>query len=96
MRCLLLCQGDGKRWERPDGSLPLGLPKHLVPDDTGEPVLHRTVRLLRERGVNDIIVVGPEDARYHCEGAARATLSNPFPTGTSMDKLFGTKPRVAR
>ena len=43
MRIVILCAGDATRW----GGY-LGLPKHLVPIH-GEPLLHRTVRLLRTR-----------------------------------------------
>lgn len=45
--------GSSERW----GNY-LGLPKHLVPID-GEALLHRTVRLLRANGIEDILVVGP-------------------------------------
>lgn len=88
MRALILAQGDGRRWQRPDGMLPLGVPKHLIEVD-GEALLRRTVRLLRDRGVTDVVVAGPDDDRYRVEGARLVTLSEPRPSGTSMDKLLG-------
>lgn len=90
-RFLVLAQGSGERWVKRDGSLPLGTPKHLIEGEEGEPVLHRTVRLLRERGARDVVIVGPSDSRYQVDGAHLVTLDNPHPTGTSMDKLFATK-----
>src|SRR5690606_25765723 len=87
MRALILAQGDGKRWQRKDGDYPLGVPKHLVEVD-GEPVLHRLIRLLRNRQVTDVVTVGPGDDRYRVPGAKLITLDDPHPTGTSMDKLF--------
>lgn len=52
MRILILCNGPTIR-------LAGSLPKQLTPVD-GEPILHRTVRLLRERGETDITVVGSD------------------------------------
>lgn len=52
MRILILCNG-------PTVCLAGNLPKQLTPVD-GEPILHRTVRLLRERGQDDITVVGSD------------------------------------
>lgn len=91
MRALVLAQGDGRRWRKPDGTYPLGTPKHLIEVD-GETLLSRIVRLLSDRGVTDIVVIGPDDDRYRVTGARLATLADPHPTGTSMDKLFATRP----
>lgn len=63
-RYIVCCGGSQTKWKNH-----LGVPSHLVPDLSGEPILHRTVRLLRERGVGDIVVMGPsEDSRYRIEG----------------------------
>lgn len=58
MRAIIIAAGDGTRW----GDY-LGIPKHLAPVDN-EPILNRTVRLLKENSITDIIVVGPDDDRY--------------------------------
>lgn len=90
MRALILAQGDGRRWQRPDGSLPLGVPKHLVQVD-GQSLVERIVGQLSERGVSDIVVVGPDEDQYRVAGARLVTLNQPHPTATSMDKLIGTR-----
>lgn len=87
-RFLVLAQGQARRWEKPDGTLPLGLPKHLVPVN-GRPLLARTVDQFAAHG--QVIVIGPADARYRLPGAELVTLLQPYPTGTSMDKLFATQ-----
>lgn len=66
MRVVILCAGEATRW---GGHL--GVAKHLVPVN-GEPILHRTVRLLRELqpGVEVYIAARPEDlAAYAVPGA---------------------------
>ena len=66
MRVVILCAGEASRW---GGHL--GTPKHLVPIN-GEPILHRTVRLLRDLqpGVEVCIAARPEDlAAYTVPGA---------------------------
>jgi len=58
MRAIIIAAGEGSRW----GEY-LGIPKHLA-EVEGEPVLYRTVRLLKQNGVSEIIIVGPMDLRY--------------------------------
>lgn len=67
MRVILTAAGAMRRWTV-DGELYGGVPKHLIPID-GEPLIHRTVRILRDRGVTDIWVVAPPDPRYVTDGA---------------------------
>lgn len=57
--------GEGTRWGNH-----LGVPKHLVSIE-GETLLARQVRQLRDRGVADVVVLGPPDgdARYLTKGA---------------------------
>jgi hypothetical protein len=62
-RAFLLCAGVGDRWNNH-----LGIPKQLIAF-RGETLLARTQRLLRERGVSDIVVVTC-DERLHCPGAS--------------------------
>jgi len=49
IKAFLLCAGKGARWKN-------ATPKHVIPVDN-EPILHRTVRMLRERKVSDITIV---------------------------------------
>jgi hypothetical protein len=57
MTTLILAGGEGSRWNNY-----LGVPKHLIPIK-GEPLIHRTQRMLHERGVEDVrVVCKPEDA----------------------------------
>lgn len=63
---IVLCAGPDNKWNNY-----LGAPKHFAPVD-GEPILHRTVRLLKERGVDNIYISGP-DARYLIEGTTLVT-----------------------
>lgn len=58
MRYVIMADGDGKRWNNY-----MGIPKHLV-QINGEPILARTVRLLRENGINDIVITS-RDERYN-------------------------------
>lgn len=59
MRIFILANGEAKRW----GNY-LGVDKQLLEID-GEPLLYRTVRLLRENGFDDIYIVG----KYVVKGA---------------------------
>jgi hypothetical protein len=52
MRAIILAGGRATRWN--------GRAKHLLKVD-GETLLDRMVRLLRERGVTDIVMAGPYD-----------------------------------
>jgi len=58
MYFIIMADGDGKRWNNY-----LGIPKHLV-EINGEPIIKRTVRLLKENGVNNIIITS-RDERYN-------------------------------
>lgn len=50
-RYIIIAAGDMTRWRNEDGGLFLDTPKHFVTFH-GEPVIERTVRLLKERGVS--------------------------------------------
>jgi choline kinase len=57
-KIVIMAAGASKRW---NGHL--GVPKQLAPID-GEPIIHRTIRLLRERGVKEIYVTVREKGQY--------------------------------
>lgn len=65
-RYIICCGGSQKKWGNH-----LGTPSHFVKDKFGEPILHRTVRLLRELDEGDdiLIMAPPRDYRYLVEGA---------------------------
>jgi len=84
VRALVLAQGNGWRWDNY-----LGGPKQLVCVVDGEPVLHRTVRLLAEHGIEPV-VVGPDES-FAVDGALLVTLERPAPTGCDQDKFFATR-----
>jgi hypothetical protein len=76
MRAIIIAAGDGTRW----GEY-LGIPKHLVQIDN-EPILYRTIRLLKENNVDDIVVVGPNDSRYKTQ---HSTLYTPIKNSLYAD-----------
>jgi len=54
MRVIIMAAGRGTRWNNY-----LGVPKQLAKID-GEPILYRTIRLLKENGITDIAVTVSE------------------------------------
>jgi len=62
-----MAAGEGSRW----GNY-LGTPKHLCAP-AGEPLLSRLVRQVRERGVRDLVVFGPEWYSEYVDGAPVVT-----------------------
>ena len=65
MRFVIMADGQGTRWNNY-----MGVPKHLALVN-GEPVLGRTVRLLREVADDSEIIITSHDPRYEFEGATR-------------------------
>ena len=62
MKYVIMANGEGKRWNNY-----LGVPKHLVVIN-GERLIDRTVRLLKENNIKDIIVMA-SDERYKIKGS---------------------------
>jgi hypothetical protein len=60
MKVVIMAAGNGLRWNNF-----LGVPKQMIPIN-GEPLLHRTIRLLKERKIpyKDIVVTVPEKGFY--------------------------------
>jgi choline kinase len=80
MRYIILADGSGERW----GNY-TGVPKHLV-EIKGEPIIARTVRLLKERGATDIIITS-HDERYNF-----AERYEPENNTLEIDKYYSTNP----
>lgn len=74
MRIVIMADGKGTRWNNY-----MGVPKHLIEID-GEPVIGRTVRLLREvadsTGSDVEIIITSHDERYEFDGARRYEPQN--------------------
>ena len=87
MRIVILCAGDATRW----GGY-LGLPKHLVPIH-GEPLLHRTVRLVRElrRDAEILIAARPEDLAAYAVTGAITIEADLQPARFDADKFLSTR-----
>ena len=83
-RAIIIAAGEAKRWNNY-----LNVPKHLIEID-GEPILYRTVRLLRERGVSDIHIVGPQDDRYKVSGA-NLYVPTKEPKNQDADKFLNSR-----
>ena len=80
-RVFILADGKGTRWNNH-----LGIPKHLV-EVAGEPLLARTVRLLKERGEHDIII-SSHNEEYTAFAPTTGYRNNHF----EIDKIFCTQP----
>lgn len=84
-RAILIADGEAKRW----GNY-MNIPKHLVKIE-GEPIIHRAVRLLNERNVRDVHVVGPNDDRYRIEGS-QLYRAKKNPKNFDADKFLNSAP----
>lgn len=85
IRALIICAGEATRWKNH-----MGVPKHLV-EIEGEKILHRTVRLLNEKGVKDVFVVSKDDPRYDVEGAKRYVAKIDYEKNADADKFLSSK-----
>lgn len=83
-KVIIIAAGDATRWQNF-----LGVPKHLIPIK-GEPILYRTVRLLKENNITDISIVSPQDDRYDIPGTHFfVPVKNPKHYG--VDKFINSK-----
>ncbi len=79
---VIMADGNGTRWNNYQN-----VPKHLIKID-GETILARTVRLLNENGITDIIITS-HDPRYDVEGAIRyEPLNNIYEIDRFTDELI--------
>jgi choline kinase len=84
MRAIIIAAGEATRW----GNY-LGVPKHLIPID-GEPIAKRTIRLLKDRGVSDIFLVGLDSDLYRLTGS-KFYLAKKNPEYAGADKFLSSK-----
>lgn len=82
MRVIIMADGKGSRWGQHTGKT-----KHFIEID-GEPILERTVRLLRERGVDDIFIT----THYDFYAQAGAQLYAPENNDEEIDKFLAPHP----
>lgn len=73
MKYLIMCGGKYEGWEKP---------RQLV-EINGEPIVARTIRLLRENGVYDI-AISSNDERFDVFGVPRVTHKNNYNTADAM------------
>lgn len=81
-RVLIICAGEGTRWNNY-----LGVPKHLAVLN-GEAIIDRTVRQLRERGVEYLVILKDEDDRYPLP---QAIVDVDYETNADADKFLSSK-----
>ena len=67
MRYMIMCGGTYDKWEKP---------KHLT-EVKGEPIVKRTIRLLKENGVEDIAISSNDD-RFAAFGVPLLAHHNPY------------------
>jgi hypothetical protein len=84
MRAIIIAAGEATRWNNY-----LGVPKHLVPVD-GEPIAKRTIRLLRDRGVLDIFLVGLDSDLYRLPGS-QLYVAKKTPEYHGADKFLSSQ-----
>src|SRR5690606_1796938 len=82
-RAIIIAAGKGSRWNNYNG-----IDKHFLEID-GEPIIHRTVRLLNENGVDDVYVVGKDD-RYKISGS-QLYIPTLNPANYDADKFLSSK-----
>jgi len=80
MRVIILADGFQKRWTLP-------IPKHLIVIED-EVLLHRTVRQLRQRNLEDIWITS-HDVRYEVEGTRRF---EPKDNRFQIDQFYACSP----
>lgn len=83
---IIICAGEGTRW----GNY-LNVPKHLI-ELEGERLIDRTVRLLKERNIENIYIVTKEfDPRYFVEGAKQVPADLKPELYADADKFLSSR-----
>ena len=86
-RVVIMAAGSGARWQNY-----LGVPKQLAPVD-GEPLIHRTIRQLRERGITDIYVTVRQYGALGQLPGGVTEYVKPF-NDYEIDRVYGAKDLV--
>jgi len=81
-RVVIMAAGNGKRWKNH-----LGVPKQLAPVK-GEPILLRTIRLLKERGITDIWVTVRYKGQYGDLGVQEYVPEN---NEYDIDRIYASR-----
>ena len=80
MKYIIMAAGNGKRWNNYTG-----VPKHLV-KIKNEIIIERTIRLLKENGVNDIII-NSSNKEYEKYGLRHEPIKNEY----EIDRYYSCK-----
>jgi len=81
-RVVIMAAGGGARWKNH-----LGVPKQLAPVK-GEPVIKRTIRLLKERGITDIWVTVKHKGQYGDLGVKEYV---PVDNTYGIDRIYSSR-----
>lgn len=84
-RAIIICAGDATRWGNH-----LGVPKHLIEID-GERILDRTVRLLKENGIDDIYIVVKRITEDYLVPGAIQSVAHLNPENVDADKFLSSR-----
>lgn len=84
-RAIIVAAGEATRWKNH-----LGTNKHLIIIEE-EPLLHRTIRLLRERGIVDIFVVSKDDPRYKIKKTKQYIAKLDYENNADADKFLSSR-----
>lgn len=85
-KAIIVCGGEATRWKNH-----LNTPKHLITIEN-ERILDRTTRLLKERGIEDILVVTKEyDERYNTPNSVQCVVDINYEKNADADKFLSSK-----
>jgi len=82
---IIIAGGEASRWKDY-----LGSPKHLIKINE-EPILYRTVRLLKYNNITNIYIVSKDDARYKVEGTTQFIPDFNYKDNADADKFLNSK-----
>jgi hypothetical protein len=84
MKAIIMAAGEQTRWGNS-----FGVPKHLIPVNH-EPIVKRTIRLLRDQSVVDISLVGPDSDLYRIQGS-KLHVPKKTPAYADADKFLSSQ-----
>lgn len=84
-RAIIICAGEATRWKNYKG-----VPKHLI-EIEGERLLDRTIRLLKERGVEEIYTVVKDiSMSYYNQGSTQWVVKPDYDKNADADKFLSS------